>query len=68
MGECQPFVVNAQQVQDCGIELVHMDRVFDDVIAVVICFAEGEALFYSSASKKHAEAAGVMITAIIGLA
>ena len=35
----EPLVVEAQQVQDRGVEIVDMDRVFDDVVGEIVGLA-----------------------------
>ena len=42
-----------------------MDRVFDDVVAEVVCLAVDVATFYTSSSHPNAEAARVVIAAVI---
>ena len=35
----EPFVIDAEQVQHGGVEIVNVDRVFDDVVGEVVGFA-----------------------------
>ena len=34
--ERQPFVIDAQQVEQRGVEVVHMDAILNDVVTVVV--------------------------------
>ena len=46
-------VIDAQLVKNRGIHVTNMDRVFDDVVAVIISLTILEAAFYSGASHPH---------------
>src|SRR5881296_1131120 len=56
-------VINAQTVEQGGVEIVHMHWIFDDVVAEVVGFSQRETLLNSAASHPNAEAARVMIAA-----
>ena len=34
----EPFVIDAEQAQDGGVEVVHVDGVFDDVVGEIVGF------------------------------
>ena len=57
------LVVEAQQMQDCCMEIANLQRVFDDVVQEVVRLAIDCSAFYSAASHPHAKAARVMIAA-----
>ena len=64
-GVRQAVVIDSQQMKNGGIELVHMYRVLDDIVAVVVSLTEGEALLHAGTCHEHAETAGVMVATII---
>ena len=41
--ERQPLVIDAEAVQDRGVHVVDVDRIFDDVVAEVVGLAVGDA-------------------------
>ena len=57
------FVIEAEEVEDGGVHVVHVDFVGDGVVAEVVGFAEGEAGFDAGAGEPLAEAAGVVVAA-----
>ena len=52
----QTFVVEAQQVQDRGVQVVNVDLVLRSVVAVVVGRAVAEAAFHAAAGQPHREA------------
>src|SRR6185312_16071222 len=58
-------VVEAEEVEDGGVEVVDVDGVFGDVEAEVVGFAEGDAGFYTAAGEPIGEAVGVMVAAVV---
>ncbi len=47
----QPFVIEAEALEDRGLEVIHVDRVLHDVVAEVVGGAEGETGFDAAAEK-----------------
>lgn len=60
-------VVDAEAVEGGGLEVVDVDRVFDDVVAVVVGFAVGDARLDAAAGHPEGEAAAVVVAAVVGL-
>ena len=48
--EGESFVVDAQSVQDCGIQVMNMNRVLDNVVAEVIGLSVTDARLDAAAS------------------
>src|ERR1700733_1467171 len=61
----EPFVIETQQVQDRGMELVDVDRVFDDVVGEIVGLAVDRAGSRAAAGHPHGEAAGMMVAAVV---
>jgi hypothetical protein len=61
----EPGVVEAEQVQRGGVEVVNVNWVFDDVIAEVIRFTDDLPAFHAGSGHPDAVAARVMIAAVI---
>src|SRR4051812_42825112 len=64
----QPLVIDAQPVQYRCIEVMNVDRVLGDVVAVVVCFAVDEARLYAAAGHPEGEAPAVVVAAVIVVA
>lgn len=60
------FVINSDEVEDGGVEVVDADGVFGDVVGVVVGFADGLAGLDAAAGEPHGEAAGVVVTTEAG--
>ena len=65
IGVDQSFMVDAEEVENGRIEVVHVDRITGDVVGEVVGFAVDVALFDTTAGEPHAEAAGVVIAAVV---
>ena len=63
--EGQPGVVDAQAVQDRGVQVVDVDRVLDDVVAEVVGLAVGDAGLDPAAGQPDGEAAGMVVAAVV---
>ena len=63
--ECQLVVVDPQAMQDRGVQVMHMDGVFGDVVAVVVGLAMRHTAADSAPGHPHRETAGVMIASIV---
>ena len=57
----ETLVIDAEKVHESGVEIVNVDRVLDDVVAVLVGLADRRAGFDAAAGEPHAEAAGMMI-------
>ena len=61
-------VVEAQQVQDRGVQVVDVDAVLGDVEAELVAFAERDARLDAAAGEPHGEGVGVMVAAVVAAA
>ena len=59
-------MVDAEQAEDGGLEIVDGDGVLDDAVAEIVGGAVGEAGADAAAGQEGGEAAGVMVAAVIG--
>jgi hypothetical protein len=63
----KPFVVDAHAMKDCGIQIVHVNRLLQDVVAEVV----GDAIFYtasdSTSCHPHGKAFGMMVAPVVVL-
>lgn len=59
------LVIHSHQVQHSGVQIVHVDGTIEDVVAVFIGEAMGDAALDSGPREPDAEAARVMIAAVI---
>jgi hypothetical protein len=57
----QPLVVDAQQMQQRGVQVADVDGGAGDVVAIVVRFAEGRAGFDARPGQSDAEAARVVV-------
>ena len=60
----QTFVVDAEEVEDGGVEIVEVDFALDSTIAVFVGRSTGDATFYSSTGKEGGETVGVVTAAV----
>ena len=61
--ESEAFVVDAEQMHDCGLEVVDVDFVAGDFEAEVVAGAVGVAGFEAAPGHHHGEDIGEMVTA-----
>ena len=66
VSEAEALVVDAELVEQGGVEVVHVDRVPDNVVAHFISFAVGCAGLDAAAGSPEAEAARVVVAAVVG--
>lgn len=59
----ETLVVDTEAVKQCGMKIMHMDRVFGDVVAVVVCLAEAHSRFDSATRHPNGKAAWMVVTA-----
>ena len=59
-------MINAESIENSGIEIVNVHRVFDDVVSEIVCFAIYRSSFYSSSGHPFSETFGVVVSSVIG--
>src|SRR4051794_20905882 len=62
---CQPRVVDAHAVKHCRVQVMNMNRITGNVVAIVIGLAMAVAGLDAASREPNAEAAPMMIPAII---
>ena len=62
----EPLVVDAEEVQARGLEVSDVYPVFNDVVGELVGFAIHDAAFDAAARHPEAEAARVMVAAVVG--
>lgn len=63
----QPFVIDTQQVQQSSLEIVHMDRVFYDVVSEVVGLSIYGTGLYTGSRHPDGKASWMMVAAIVGI-
>src|SRR3954468_1384675 len=63
----QLLVVDAHAVQERGVEVVDVDGVLDDVVAIVVGLTENGARLDAAARGPEGEAAAVLVAAVVVL-
>ena len=58
-------MVDAQAVQDCSVQVAHVDGVGGDGIAEFVGFSVCRAALDTSAGKPHCEAFGVVVATVV---
>lgn len=58
------FVVDAHQVHDGGIQVMHMHRILGDVVAKIVGFSVANSTLNTPASHPYRETSRMMITPI----
>src|ERR1700751_918036 len=64
--ERELLMVNAQQMKKSGIEIAHVSRIANNVVAKVVRLTIRNSGLYATSCQPHGEAAGMMITTVIG--
>ena len=59
----QSFMVNAQAVQNGGVKIMHMDRIFRDVVAIIIGLTVAESRFDSPSGHPDGKTARMVVAA-----
>ena len=59
------FVIDAHTVHDRCVKIIHMDRVFYNVVAKVVRLAVFNPTLYSAARHPHRKALGVVVAAVV---
>ena len=60
------FVVDAEEVQDGGVEIIDVNWIPGDVVTEIVGFAPGHAGFDAAASHPHGEASWMMVATSFG--
>ena len=63
--ERQPSVVDTKAIQYRGVEIVHVDRLFNDVVAELVGAAVNDSRLYPATREPHAEATPVVIATVV---
>ena len=63
--ERQPGVVDTKAIQYRGVEIVHVDRLFNDVVAELVGAAVNDSRLYPATREPHAEATPVVIATVV---
>lgn len=61
ISEGEFLVVESEQMEECGMQIVHMDFILYGMVAEFVGFAKGEAGFYPSSSEEQGETIGIVI-------
>lgn len=64
--EGESLMVDPEEVENGGLQVVDMDGVFNDVNAIVVGLPVTEACFYATSGEPVGEAIGVMVSAVVG--
>src|SRR5579864_6423637 len=60
-------VVDSQAMKNGGVEVAHVDRIFDDVVTILVSFAIGNAGADAAPSHPSGETSGMVIAAVVVL-
>ena len=63
--ESELRVVDSQAMEDGCVQVVHMDRILGDVVAIVVRLAECDSRLYAAAGHPDGKAAGMMIATVV---
>ena len=61
----QFFMIDAQQMQHRGMQVMHVNRIVENVVAVVVGFSIGNARFDAAAGQPDRKAPGMVVPAVI---
>ena len=64
-GVPETFVIDAQEVQDRGVEVVHMHAAAGDVVAKLVGGTVAETAFHTAPRHPERETARVMVAAVV---
>lgn len=65
--ESETLMIDAKEMHEGGVQVMYMDGILDDVVAVVVGFAVGHAFFHSGSGHEHGETSRVVVATIIRL-
>ena len=63
----QLLMIDTQAMQDRGLQVMDVDRIFDDIVAVVVRLAIDDSSLHAASSQPHREATRMMVSPVIGL-
>src|SRR4029077_9173012 len=63
----QSLVIYSQAVQNGGLQIVHMDGIGYDVVAIIVGLADAYAALDAASGRPHRKAARMVIAPVIGL-
>src|SRR5882762_10070071 len=61
--ESESFMVETQQMQQCGLKIVDLNLILRDPETQVVRFSKNETLFYSGPGQENGETIGIMVAA-----
>src|SRR5438067_9501613 len=61
--ERESLMIEAEQMQNRGLQIVNVNRLLDDVKPQLVSLTIGDAGFHSAAGQPHRESLGMMIAA-----
>ena len=64
MSKVQPLMVDPQKMQHSRLKIMHMHRIFDDIITEITCFTISDPRLNSSTSQPVSKTSGVVIPAV----
>lgn len=67
VGISQFFVIEAELVQDCGVQVVNVDFVFNRGESKVVGCSVNRATFDTASGQPHRESVGVVVSAVTAL-
>src|SRR5438046_4191108 len=65
--EREPFMIEAEQMQEGGVQIVHVDLILDGAEAELVRRAVRHAATHAAAGQPHGEAPVVMVAAVAAL-
>lgn len=68
MADGEAGVIDAEEVEDGGVDVVAIDRVIEGLVAPLVALAEGDAAADAAASEPVGEGEGVVVAAFAALA
>src|SRR5260370_34399684 len=63
----QSLVIYSQTVENCRLQVVHVDGIGHDVVAIIVCLADAHAALDAATGGQHCKAARMVIAAVIRL-
>src|SRR6202043_2273971 len=61
-------VIDAQQIQNCGVQVVHMDAFVDYFPAEIVRLPVDHSALHAAAGQPHGEAVRIVVAAVVHLA
>ena len=63
--KCEAFMVDAEEMKKCRVEVMHRDGIFGDVVAVVVCLAVGASWPNAASCEPDGKAARMVIPTVV---